>query len=65
MRMRYDPQVDIVYVALSNAKVLEFEEVHPGIVFDFDPQGRIVGIEIYDARDRVAPDALSPLRAAE
>ena len=65
MKSTYDPDVDILYVKFSDATVLESEELQPDMVFDFDDQGRIVGIEIFNARERVSPDALFPRQAAE
>lgn len=38
------------YIRLSSAKTLDSAEVSPGIVFGYDAQERIVGIELLDAR---------------
>jgi uncharacterized protein YuzE len=37
----------------------ESEEISPGIVFDFDKNGHIVGIELLDARAKLPPDLLA------
>ena len=43
----------------------ESEEVRPGIVFDFDADGRIVAVEILDASEHLASGAdLRTLTAA-
>jgi uncharacterized protein YuzE len=39
--------------------VLESEEVTPGVVFDFDAEGHIVGIELLNARGQLAADMLT------
>jgi len=49
MKIAYDSQVDIMYIELTEAKIEESDEVADGIVFDYDINGRTVGIEILDA----------------
>lgn len=51
-RVRVDRDADAVYLNLTDAAVLESEEVAEGIVVDYDAAGRIVGIEILDASRR-------------
>ena len=36
MKTRYDPEVDALYVRFAEAKIVESEEVRPGVVLDFD-----------------------------
>ena len=48
--VRYDPAANAAYIRFSSERVLESEEVSPGIIFDFDEQGRIVGMEFLDAK---------------
>lgn len=57
--IRYSPEDNAAYVRLSAAKVLESEEIAPGVVFDYDAEGRIVGIELLDARAQLPGDALT------
>lgn len=57
MKLEYDPEVDAMYVRFSAGSIIESEEIAPGIVFDFDASGRIVSLEILDARKKLAPDA--------
>jgi len=59
MKTTYDPKVDALYVTLSQRPTVESEEVSPGVVFDFDEDNRIVGIELLNAKARLAFDALS------
>jgi uncharacterized protein YuzE len=65
MRMKYDREADALYVHFSDAKIDGSEEVRPGVILDYDKEGRIVGIEVLDAGRQMAPDALSGLQAAE
>ena len=56
MRLRYDEKVDALYLRLDESKVVESEEVQPGIVVDFNAKEQVVGIEVLtiDARVVVA-----------
>jgi uncharacterized protein YuzE len=48
--VRYDAEANAAYIRLSSGRVLESAEVAANVVFDFDANGRIVGIELLDAR---------------
>lgn len=53
MRITYDPQADAMYIyLLRNSDVERTAEVAPGIMFDFDANGRVFGIEILDVTER-------------
>lgn len=49
MKVKYDKDVDILYILLSENKIAESDEEKPGIILDYDKSGSIVGIEILDA----------------
>lgn len=48
MRTKYDPETGALYVRFADAAVVETEEVRPGVMFDFDADGRVVAIEVLD-----------------
>ena len=52
MKLKYYREVDILYIKLIDAPVEESDEDHPGVVFDYDADGGIVGIEIMNASKR-------------
>ncbi|HEY5225175.1 MAG TPA: DUF2283 domain-containing protein [Methylovirgula sp.] len=54
MKTTYDPTLDALSVRLTDAEIRESEEVRPGIVFDYDKDGRIVGFEILDAHSNLS-----------
>ncbi|NGO51968.1 DUF2283 domain-containing protein [Allomesorhizobium camelthorni] len=56
--LKYRPKDNAAYIRLS-AKVLESAEVSPDVIFDYDDQGRIVGIELLDAKAQLPADALN------
>jgi uncharacterized protein YuzE len=53
MKVRYDPEVDILRILFSNAQIEESDEDKPGIVLDYDKDGNVVGLEILDASKRM------------
>ena len=46
MKLEFDPQADAVYLELTDAEIEESKEIQPGIMMDYDAEGRIVGIEV-------------------
>jgi uncharacterized protein YuzE len=46
MKLEFDPQADAVYLELTEAEVEKSTEIQPGIVLDYDAEGRVVGIEV-------------------
>ncbi len=54
----YDPEANAAYIRFSPEPVEESEEVSAGIVLDYDADGRIVGMEVLDARAHLSPDLL-------
>ena len=46
MRLEFDPQADAIYLELTDAGVEESKEIQPGIIMDYDAEGRVVGIEV-------------------
>jgi uncharacterized protein YuzE len=53
MKVKYDPEVDILRIILNDAPVEESDESRPGVILDFDASGNVVGFEVLDASKRV------------
>ncbi|MBV8845001.1 MAG: DUF2283 domain-containing protein [Bryobacterales bacterium] len=53
MKVKYDPEADVLTILLSEALVDESDETKPGIILDYDNAGNIVGVEILDASKRI------------
>lgn len=53
MKIRYDPEVDVLSFILSNEPVEESDEDKPGIILDYDKNGNVVGVEILNASARM------------
>jgi uncharacterized protein YuzE len=62
MRLHYDEKADALYLRLDESKVVDSEEVKPGIVLDFNAQNEVVGIEVLDLKRRVPKDELKQLK---
>ena len=62
MRIHYDEKVDALYLRLDDSKVVESEEVKPGIVLDFNAKKQVVGIEVLDLKRRVPKGDLKQLK---
>lgn len=52
MKIKYDQEVDILIVRLSDEKIVESDEPRKGVILDYDKDGNIVKIEILDASKR-------------
>ncbi len=53
MKAEYGKEVDVLVITLSDARIEESDEEKPGIVFDYDSAGIVVGIEILNASNKV------------
>ena len=62
MRLRIDKENDALYLRLDETKIVESEEVQPGVILDFDHNGSVVGVEILSLSTRTDPDKLWALQ---
>ena len=53
MKIKYDKEVDILYIQFSDKKVGESDEEKPGIILDYDNEGTIIGIEVLNASKKM------------
>jgi len=53
MKFHYYPETDSLYIDLSEKPSTDSREIAPGVVLDFDAEGRLVGIDI-DHASKVA-----------
>jgi uncharacterized protein YuzE len=60
--MHYDEKADALYLRLDDSKVVESEEVKPGIVLDFNSEKQVVGIEVLNLKRRVPKADLTQLK---
>ncbi|MEI8123227.1 MAG: DUF2283 domain-containing protein [bacterium] len=59
MRIKIDKDSDALYFRLDEGRVVESEEVRPGVVLDFDAHDRVVGVEFLGISTRATPEELA------
>jgi uncharacterized protein YuzE len=58
MKVRYDPELDVLSIVLNDAPVEESDEDKPGVILDYDIRGNVVGLGILDASKRIGNPVL-------
>ncbi len=59
MRLRINKEDDALYLRLDEAPVVDSEEVSPGIILDYDADGRVVGIEMLNLSSHTSAEEIS------
>jgi len=49
MKVTYDPEVDVLRLLFNESPIEESDEEREGVIFDYDINGKLVGMEILDA----------------
>ncbi|MFH1571402.1 MAG: DUF2283 domain-containing protein [Gemmatimonadota bacterium] len=62
MRIKVDRETDTLYFRLDDSRIVESEEVRPGVVLDYDAQDRVVGVEFLGISTRASLEELSSLQ---
>ena len=62
MRLKVDKESDALYFRLDEASIVESEEVQPGVILDFNAEGKVVGIELLNLSTRMSSDQLKVLQ---
>ena len=44
MRIKFDKEADTLYFRLDEKKIVESEEISPGIVLDYDDSDQVIGV---------------------
>lgn len=52
MRLKVDREADALYLRLDDSRIVESEEVSPGIVLDFNEANQVVGVEMLNLSKR-------------
>ena len=52
MRLHVDQEADALYLRLDESKIVDSEEVSPGVVLDFNADHQVVGVEILQLSQR-------------
>ena len=62
MKLHVDKEADALYLRLDDSKIVESEEVSPGVVLDFNEAQQVVGIEMLNLSQRSAGLNLNALQ---
>jgi uncharacterized protein YuzE len=65
MRMTVDEEADALYIRFDEAKIIQSEEVSPGMILDFDAGGRVVGFEMLGVRKRLPAADFTHIEVAQ
>lgn len=52
MKLKVDQKADALYLRLDDSKIIESEEVLPGVILDFNADSQVVGVEILNLSRR-------------
>jgi uncharacterized protein YuzE len=52
MKLKVDRKADALYLRFDDSKIIESEQVAPGVIVDFDNRNRVVGVEVLDVSKR-------------
>jgi uncharacterized protein YuzE len=55
MKLHVDPEADALYLRLNESKIIDSDEVSPGVVLDYDAKDEVVGVEILHLSKRTSP----------
>ena len=62
MKVHFDENADAVYLRLDDSKIIDSEEVKPGIILDFNENDQVVGVEMLYVKGRVPLSNLKQLQ---
>jgi len=62
MRIRVDKENDSLYFRLDESRIIESEEVQPGVILDYDEYDQVVGVEFLRISSRASKEELSSIQ---
>jgi len=62
MRVKLDRASDALYFRLDENRIVESEEIRPGVILDFDENDRVVGVEFLGISQRATEEELSTMQ---
>lgn len=65
MKVRFDPEANILYISIKEEKVKDMEDIDDDIWVEYNEKGEIIGIEIHRARELVVPEILKFIDAVK
>ena len=62
MRIKVDKETDTLYFRLDEERIVESEEVQPGVILDYDKDDRVVGVEFLGISQRMSQQELASIQ---
>jgi len=62
MRIRVDRENDVLYFRLDESRIVESEEIQPGVILDYDENDKVVGVEFLSISSRASVDELTSIQ---
>ena len=62
MKIRVDKESDSLYFRLDESRIVESEEIQPGIILDYDENNEVVGVEFLRISLRASQIELSTMQ---
>ena len=62
MQLKIDNESDALYFRLDESKIIESEEVQPGVILDYNAEGQVIGIELLSLSKRIDITKLKTLQ---
>jgi len=64
MKIRYDPEADILYILIKEGSIKNTIEIGDDLFIEYDENNNIVGIEIWQARKNVLKELMEYIKSA-
>ncbi len=62
MKIKVDKDTDTLYFRLDENRIIESEEIRPGVILDYDENDQVVGVEFLNVSKRATIDELSTMQ---
>jgi uncharacterized protein YuzE len=61
MKIEYDKEADALYIILRDVPAADSRDLEEGVTIDLDDKGKIVGLEVLDASEKLGKEALTKI----
>lgn len=62
MKVAMDKESDTLYFRLDESRIVESEEIRPGVILDYDKEDRVVGVEFLNVSTRAGKEDLTSIQ---
>jgi uncharacterized protein YuzE len=62
MRIILDKESDALYFRLDENRIVDSEEIKPGVIVDYDANDRVVGVEFLNISSRASKEQLNSIQ---